>query len=242
MKPPRYLLREFALMEIIKEYKPGKFLEFGYGAGEMLLTLRGKRFYGDGYDFSKEAFIRTKNLLDKNKVSSIKLLTSINSCQEKYDYIFLLEVIGYLKDIDKKLKLFHRLLNNNGFFIFSFVKKEASYSPQKLGGQKFFSKKEMVKILAKNGFEVMKIWNYGYPLANILAPFFMFFLGLKNLSFLKSKKQLKTKETGYMHENIIMRIISLFINPITIYPFAKLQLLFKNTDLGNGYIMISKKR
>ncbi len=241
MKAPRYLLRECAIKQLLKERRPGKFLEIGYGNGNLLLTLSKLGYYGDGYDFSDEARRCTSKLLARHGVSSVRLLSSMEE-KGSYDYIFMLEVLGYFEDPKKELHLLRQFLKKNGQLIVSVVKKGSSYSSMLLGNQYFFSRDEINTLLLRAGFRVMVIWNYGYPLANILSPLLSASLRMRGCGLKNDPRNiLEVRQTGLVHEHVFMKMVSFLVNSITIYPFAQVQSFFKNTDFGNGYIIIAQK-
>ncbi len=208
----------------------------------MLVTLSQLGFYGDGYDFSEDARRIAKKYLNRKGVSNIALLSKLDE-KQSYDYIFAFEVIGYLQDLNKELGFLRNLLKQNGKLIISFVKKGATYSSNALGKQTFFYCTEVEEMLSNTGYRTTKIWNYGYPLANMLSPFLSIFLLLK-LHRQKASREdttLSVQQSGLFHENVLMAILGVLINRITIYPLAKIQLLFKNTNLGNGYIVLAER-
>jgi hypothetical protein len=207
----------------------------------MLVNLARRGFYGDGYDFSPEARTAAEKHLRENHVSTIRLLNGLDE-SEAYEYIFLFEVIGYFPDIDAELVRLRRMLRDRGKLVLSFVGSGASYSAKALGNQRFFSRAEMTEVLLRSGFRVTAMWNFGYPLANLLAQFLNLSLLIKlALRRDRSRETWDVRQTGLFHETAFMKLLGCFINDRTICPFARLQMLFRKGDRGNGYIVMAEK-
>jgi hypothetical protein len=108
---------------------------------------------------------------------------------------------------------------------------------------KCFTRKEILGMLEQElGFKVDLVWNYGFPLANLLKPFLNVFHRLRSLSKSGGDDSAREiKESGLAMRFLPVKAVSILLNPFTIYPFALMQLLFKNTDLGSGYIVVAEK-
>lgn len=243
MRPPRYLLREAVLKKILKRLPPGKFLEVGYGHGYTLLALSKAGFWGQGYDLSDESKQEAEALLRKKHVTAITLLQSVDN-RERYDYILFFEVIGYWKSPVEEIARLKEHLHAGGRIIFSYTnKRHQGYAEKATGDMKCFTREEILRMLKNElGFEVDLVWNYGFPLANLLKPFLDIFHHMKSRSNSEDKDTArKIKESGLAMRFPLVKMISLVLNPVTIYPFALMQFLFKDTDLGTGYIVVAEK-
>jgi SAM-dependent methyltransferase len=241
LKPPRYLLREATVKKILKKLTPGKFLEIGYGEGNMLLTLAHSGFWGDGYDFSERARQKAEMLLRRNRITEVTLLETLNA-EIRYDYIFFFEVIGYWKSPAKEISFLTKLLKPDGKIIFSFSdKRTRGYAEKLTGDMKCFTRQEILNLLEKNlGLRVDLLWNYGFPLANLLKPFLDIFHLLRSHATGANKDEEKDiKNSGLAQRYFAVKLISIVLNPVTIYPFAVVQSFFKNTNLGNGYVVVA---
>lgn len=240
MKPPRYLLREYVLKKILQRFPPGKFLEIGYGNGKVLEMLAQLGYRGHGYDFSSEAFQAANQLLKQKKINDINLLLQMDPDQA-YDYIFFLEVIGYFASPVDELKRYARQLEPQGKIVFSFVNKKARYSQFAVGDMQRWSRLEMQALLEQAGFRPLSIINYGFPLANLLEPFLNLKHYLAHKMGFYADAIMETKKTGMGHTGWLMTVVGLLINSLTIYPFAKLQMVFQNSSWGNGFIVVAIK-
>lgn len=244
MKPPRYLLREYVVKRLLKGLPRGRFLEIGYGEGNMLVTLASLGYWGDGYDFSGSAVEYAKRLLAKKGIRNIRLLDELDTT-DRYDYILFFEVIGYWKNPAHEISCLMNCLSPNGRLIFSFTNKRSlGYAEKATGNMQCFTRSEIIKLVEKDvGLAVECIWNYGFPLANFLKPVLnLLYLIKSRFGRSNGKTRVNVKQSGLATRFFSVKLASILLNPVTIYPFAQLQSFFKNTDLGNGYIVILKKR
>ncbi len=100
---PRYKLRKDLVTRILKgESLPGKLsLEFGYGAGDMLLLYASLGLDAFGFDISESAFgiarLRIgKHAALKGKIHLAQDKTDVYGRQ--YDYIMAFEVLEHIED------------------------------------------------------------------------------------------------------------------------------------------------
>lgn len=241
MKPPRYLLREAVVKEILRQLKAGRFLEIGYGEGNMLVTLSNLGYWGDGYDFSDGAKERAGKLLLKKNITNVKLLDEINA-DMRYDYILFFEVVGYWKDPADEIARLKERLSPGGKIIFSFSNQRfEGYAEKVTGDMKCFRRDEIIRMLEHDtGLKVDIMYNFGFPLVNITKPVLDLFHRWKSRSKNSNENVAEDiKESGLASRFILVKFASLLLNPVTIYPFAVIQSLFRNTGLGNGYIVVA---
>ena len=237
-KPPRYLLREYILKCILKSYKPGKFLEIGYGAGDMLITLVKAGYHGCAYDSSIYAKNVASKTLKGDGVTEVELIDSFPE-DEHFDYIFFFELFGYFKEPIVYLVNLKRNLSRGSHLIFSFTNsRHGGIAEKKTGGMSCFSRKEVEVILEKSGYTIVEIINYGYPLSNIIRPLLHFYFKFKTPE--NSIKEVE--KSGLSHQRTIFRVLGVLVNKYTLLPFLYCQVFFKKTDLGTGYIVVAKKR
>jgi len=247
LKPPRYLLRECALKNILKFVTPGKFIEIGYGSGANLELLASLGFYGYGYDFSQKAQQLAQKRIDRLPKSVNISLRSNMVYDEKFDFVFLFEVIGYAQSPVSDLEQYRSMLNEKGSLIFSFVQTGYEYPRQTTGDMRYFSRQEMHNILSQAGL-TGHIINYGYPLANwlrILAKVSSKFSSYGR-EFISNKcnssGDMAIENTGMAHTRFHSKLASIIFTPLIVLLFAKIQKVFRNSDKGNGYIVVASKQ
>lgn len=109
----------------------GKCLEIGFGHVSNLIMMKEKGFDCQGIEVSKEAVIRGKERLDKEK-HSIELrewtnLEKLPYSDKSFDFIYGLECIYYNVDLQNIINEVKRCLKPNGYFAFSFFSNDHDY-------------------------------------------------------------------------------------------------------------------
>jgi len=211
-------------------------LEIGYGSGDMLNLFAQQNLTMYAYDYSDGAYQMAQDIiLPKNK-SKINLLKSPQATtHKKYDYIFAFEVLEHIENDTKTLKSWHKLLKPNGTLIFSVPAhmSDWSISDKKAGHYRRYEQTTLTKQLESLKFTVDVFWNYGYPLTKILDQ-------LTDQNFKRQLKTNQTKDTysqlsGIRRSNTLP--IRLLSNRYALWPFFMIQNTFKNTELGNSYLV-----
>lgn len=247
---PRYLLRKRLLIRCLRMIKcKGKsLLEIGYGAGDMLCTYHehGMKVYG--YDFSELAKKESlKRISSKGyKIGGNKGITLFESESEaynrKYNVLVACEVLEHIEDDVAMLRRWNASIASDGYLIISVPArmKRWSISDELAGHYRRYEKNELIGKLYNTGFDCKTIWSYPVPINGILDYLMNREHKIKK-SDLKEKisKEDKTKLSGINRKSgVFARALS---RPMLIYPWHLIQMLFVNTDLGSGYVVMAKK-
>ena len=207
-------------------------------------TLAKLGYWGDGYDFSAGAREAAEELLACQAQTGVRLISRLPTTGA-YDYIFFFEVIGYWQDRVAEIARLKDLLSPEGKIIFSFTKKDSGgFAEKATGNMKCFTKDEIVGMVERDlGLKTLQVCNYGFPLANALKPVLNLYYYLKHRGGgIDQAIDQDVRESGLASRLFIVRLASMIINPFTISPFAVFQYLFKNSDLGTGYIVVAGKK
>jgi len=236
---PRYLLRKYCILKLIKNLPKGSVLDIGCGAGDLCETLYKIGYKVKGIDYSLEAIqlcqTRTKHLLTDSNISfSTENIEEIN---ETYDIIFICEVLEHIQNDKETLFKIYQRLKRGGHLILSVPAHKSWFGPSDefVGHYRRYDREELIELLQFSKFCIKKLWSYGVPFAN-LTEF------IRNIIYSRKKTKNRmeaTKQSGI--ERSIESRFHVFINDFFLYPFYLLQMLFKSTDLGTGYIVIALK-
>jgi 2-polyprenyl-3-methyl-5-hydroxy-6-metoxy-1,4-benzoquinol methylase len=241
MMPPRYLLRKSTVLELMEGRPRGRFLELGYGTGDMLATLASRGFEGVGYDISASARETATQRLRRDGVSSVTLAAEMPA--GPFDYVFFFEVIGYWDDPIAELHRLREELAPSGCMIFSFLNARQQGAADRLtGNYRGFSRPEVLEFLEKAQLEAEAFWNYGYPLANLLKPVLDLYHWTRAYLRPEEAQSCAMHVSGLPEKHLANRVAGAVFNPIALAPFVRAQRLFRNTDLGAGYVVLARPR
>ncbi len=247
MKPPRYLLREAIVRQLVRELRPAQVLELGYGRGDMLLTMARCGLRGVGFDPSIAARKYTQQRITEAGIQSFVLVDSYPR-QKCFDAVLFFEVIGYMEDPVAWLADHRKVLKPDGRIIFSFTNDRHQGIAEKATGQmRCFNSDEMCEILFSAGYQLERMINYGYPLANLLRWVRALAYVGKNAATAPqcnetsdAQRQRQVQDSGFAPTRGWIRTGTVVFNSWLIGPFIWLQGLFRNTSAGTGFVVVAR--
>jgi hypothetical protein len=152
-------------------------------------------------------------------------------------------VIGYWQHPLEELKRLKTYLKNqNSILMLSFTSKASrGYAEQIEGNMRCFDVHEVTHLLKQSGYLVDTLWNYGFPLANLLKPLLNLYHRLKEaLHTVPRTQQTQMEQSGLRQEPYSLRLIFFIMEHVILGPFALMQLLFKTSHLGTGYVVLAR--
>ncbi len=214
------------------------FLDAGCGVGDFSYFLSEKDLIGDAIDFSEEAIKITKEYNKKELINVI--LGDATEINKKYNLIILMDVIEHIKEDKKFIENISNKLNNNGYIFISVPNNpdEWAWDDEHYGHFRRYTKEQIRKILRDNNLEVVKLWDFTFPI--------FYWMRKLSLKFMKpiseeSSKENKTKKSSlnpYWERGLFSKIISNL-------PIWKLvywiQFKFRNGKKGHEIIVLGKK-
>jgi SAM-dependent methyltransferase len=241
---PRYLCRKSVVLNFLNEINDDKkrnfFLEVGIGAGDLILEMAKRNYQGMGIDISDEAVEITRAKLKKTNSNIEVVKKDLFSVEGEFGLVIILEVIEHIKEDEKALEKIYSVLNSNGYLIISAPahKRDWSVEIDKWAGHyRRYDREELKTKLESAGFKIIKFYNYGFPVANVVKPIRSYLMRKDRLS--EGYKKMNTERSGIYRNS--QKKFSFLVNDITMSPFLFLQKFFFDKDLSNGYIVLAKK-
>ena len=197
-------------------------------------------------DFSDEAGNEAVRNLKKENVKNVQFekkdFFEINS-GEKYDLITMFEVLEHIEEDKDALKKVNGLLNKKGMFLISVPAKAKLWgaSDTIVGHIKRYEKEEVINLLNHSGFEVIKIFSYGFPWLNMVKHVRDKMAGRALKKGKGSDKTSLTKKSG-LHISGRIPLLEVFFNKYLLFLPMRISSLFNNMDLAEGYLCLAKKR
>jgi ubiquinone/menaquinone biosynthesis C-methylase UbiE len=242
---PRLLMR-LALIERLVDLIPSdieSILEVGPGLGDLSLYLANRfpRTHGLLVDISEQGTEMLKRRFEGNERLSVvegdfrEILRD-----ERFGLVIACEVFEHIQDDDSAFRAVHRLLQPSGYFIFSvpaFMRKWGR-ADEYAGHYRRYERDDLVIKFKQHGFEIEKLWCYGFPVTHLLRLFYHIYYG-KQVSRRPLTMDLATKRSG-TERSLVNRFSSLPIATL-MTPFFFCQNLTKNTGVGDGYLVLARK-
>jgi SAM-dependent methyltransferase len=242
---PRYLMR-LALIEQFAARLPvniRSFLEIGPGMGDLSLYL-GRRFpetEGVLLDFSNDCI----DILRRRTASNPRLRLKTGDFMtmphnERYDLIVACEVFEHIADDVTAFRIVSELLRPGGYFIFSapaFMRKWQRIDVY-AGHYRRYERAELIEKFTTHGFRIDALWCFGFPVTQLLYPARELYYGLSRWGQNLSKED-ATKRSG-IERPLLGRNSALWLANL-LRPFYFLQNQVKNTDLGDGFLVLAQK-
>lgn len=151
-------------------FRKGELLDIGCGAGFFMDEARKKGWNTTGIDTAK---IPVNFARKKLKLNAIQKDFNLYITKQKFDIVSLQQVIEHLSNPNELLVKMKTLLTDNGAvcistpninsWLYKTLKERFNYfiPPEHLV---YYSPETLKKILEKNGFEVINVTTYGYPM------------------------------------------------------------------------------
>ena len=245
---PSPIMRRQALQDIMKHIgimgKGTKYIEIGYGSGIFTYEFYHMGFDVYGYELSESAYETANKIFntDKQRLNLKHKLTDEDN--EAYDLLGAYEVLEHCEDDAGVLREWSKLLRKGGYLLLSVPARMKNFGLRDkwAGHIRRYEKAELVTLLQAQGFELIELISYGFPLPKLMEWAIKILVDkphLKRLDNLNSDTAHKTSVSGIEREEEF-RFNRVFPYRLFVI-FGKIQRLFYNTDLGIGYVVVVRK-
>ncbi|MHB8534698.1 MAG: class I SAM-dependent methyltransferase [Sulfuricaulis sp.] len=242
---PRYLMRLSLIEQLLAQLPRDiqSFLEIGPGMGDLSLYLEQRFPEASGLllDFSNDCIDVLRHRTENN--SRLRLITGdfmTMSHEGRHDLIVACEVFEHVADDLKAFQIVSDLLCPNGYFIFSApaFRRKWQHADEYAGHYRRYERAELIEKFSTNGFRIDVMWCYGFPITQILYPLWQLYYG-HSLQKQGLSKEDATKRSG-IKRPLAGRTRAKVLAHL-LRPFYFLQNQVKNTDLGDGFLILAQK-
>ena len=246
---PRYLLRRNRILHALKNTKPCKVLEIGCGPGVLLQELSTKGFECHALETSDDArALGTKMAKEANR-SITFYSTPREQWDEQFSLLMAFEVLEHIEDDASAIRLWRSWLAPGGKLILSVPSHQRRWNARDVwaGHVRRYERTQLSHLLRSSGFEIEYIDCYGFPLANILEK-----LGdqrYKKHERVQGKQNVEIRDANTAQSGIDRKadtkwypLLRSFPGRIAIAAAMLIQRPFMNTERGNGYVLVARKR
>lgn len=237
--PRDWFRNSLIIKEVIREKTKGKVLDFGVGSGNLLFRLAAKGFICTGIDKSKLALnylklkAKEKGFTDlvKAKEGDEGALTKI---KQNFDIVISGETLEHLKDDQKVVKGFLKILKKGGVCVVSVPAHMWLWDANDDFSAHYrrYEKSDLIRLFESESFNIVRVYYWGFPLSLLWHRLIYLPLFCRKIK----QKRIYTNSPGFWGRILASeRMKKLFSIPFW------LDELFNWTRLGVGLILVAKK-
>ena len=193
----------YLIDKLIEKYRlEPPFIDIGCGIGDVSHHLAKKDWGGLSIDISPDAIHKTKTLLSNYNLVKVER-DDIRDVSGKFNIALLLDVIEHVEDDVELLNHTYEKLNRGGYIILTTPsnKKEWSWDDTFYGHFRRYNSLDIKKKLNSSKYEVIKIWDFTYPLFWLMRRFYVntFFLSKSEINMtVKDRTILSSGRSAWM--------------------------------------------
>jgi len=242
---PRYLLRRHLLLHLLRRCERGRFLEIGCGGGDLLIHLAKRGFEGVGLEISPEAFVLTHQVVRPYE-PKLRVVDRAEAVQgERFQYLLAFEVLEHIEDDAAALAQWQGWSEPNGKLILSVPAhmKKWTAEDEVMGHYRRYEKNDLRRLLQICGFTVEALWSYGFPLTTLTRPIRILLYRSRLRRLQGMTREERTHYSSFASTftpKRAARLVSILIKGGA-FGFHLLQLLFREIDLGEGYLVFCRR-
>jgi len=213
--------------------------DIGCGIGTLLNVLEDTGIPLMGVDTSDESLAIAA---EKVRAPHVKIKKGgINDLGEKFDLIFLTDVLEHVEDDGSFLReIRDTALNEGGWFLMTVPAHSRLYSrfDKNVGHFRRYDKKHLRKLLQDNGFEPVVFWSYGIILFHFLANMIERpEKSEKEESFEKRTSTSSIRKFSGLTKTLVSRV-----NALHYLCYFMDRVLLKHLDMGLQYFVLCRKK
>lgn len=231
----------FLMDACVKKYAvQHPFLDAGCGKGDVALHFAKKGWHGKAVDSSELAISLARKTLHSHKnvrVSNENLLHET----DKYNCVFLLDVLEHEKDDDAMLKKISGLTHYGGFLFLTVPvnPEEWGWDDEFYGHYRRYTLDGMNVLLASQGFEVRDIMNITYPFFWLLRKLYLNVFPKKTAEGTPEERtKISTLHNAY-GKNAFLQALSLHAFWL---PVFVIQYMLKHSTRGFELLFVAQKK
>jgi SAM-dependent methyltransferase len=241
---PRYLLRRSITLHVLSEYGPAKILEIGCGRGDLLLHLARRGWTGAGLEIAPEA-----RAAAQERTRQVRESVSIVGDEQQlgrslFDVVCATEVLEHIADDEAALRRWRDYVRPGGVLVLTVPAHMAKWTAaDEFGGhQRRYERAELRALVERCDLRADHFWSYGFPLTELSwrirhLTYRRRLASVEHLTDAQRTKQSSFDSTRRVFgESVLAPALDALV-----YPFHLLQLAFRSTDLGDGYVVVCRK-
>lgn len=238
---PRFLSRRRLIRRLVKAIRPNRTLDIGCGSGLITKVLAEASAQVVAVEVSEEAVDVSRHTLGEASNVLLKVVDvfqsreAIDVWRGSFDLVVLSEVLEHIQDDEGALDTVRQLLGERGWLLVTVPgdPKLWNTEDEQAGHVRRYTREELRRKLTKQGFEIARMINWGFPLT-------------KRLYQLEVRLLLRGRpgqSDGKRHRTAGHRLLLPFLaltRPL-FTALADLESLLSGFDRGVGYVVLARK-
>jgi SAM-dependent methyltransferase len=252
---PRYLLRRRRVLDLLDPLPRGRLLEVGPGAGALLVDLHRLGYDTEALESSPAARKIARRLHHDRPDLTIHPAPAPD-WRGRYDAVLAFEVLEHIEDDQAAVDQWASWLRDGGRLLLSVPAHPERWNATDVFSGHFrrYRRDELAERLRGAGLEVETIESYGVPLADLLHPVRGWAHGRSlrragDTSAETAPEEIHQRPDEQTAASGVDRSAEARLYPLqaswpgrlVLRAALRLQNLFLNTDLGNGYLALARR-
>ena len=233
---PRFISRSRLIRRLVKAISPKRTLDIGCGSGLITKVLAEASAEVLAVDVSEEAIAVSRGTL--GEATNVQLMVAdvlrsrgaARDLRGSFDLVVLSEVLEHIQDDEAALATVRRLLGENGWLLVTVPgdPKLWNAEDERAGHARRYTREELRHKLAKNGFQIVRMVNWGFPVTR--------WLYLLEVSLLLRR----STNRGSGKKLRFLRPLLALARPLFAV-LADIESLISGLDRGVGYVVLARK-
>ena len=233
---PRFISRRRLIRRLAETVRPKRTLDIGCGSGLITKVLAEASAEVVGVDVSEEAIAVSRGVL--GEAANVQLMVAdvfqskgaLGDCGGSFDLVVLSEVLEHIQDDEGALHTVWQLLGEKGWLLLTVPGDPKLWNPEdeQAGHVRRYTREELRRKLAKGGFEIVRMINWGFPVTR--------WLYLREVSLL-ARSSRKRGRGGALR--FLLPLLAA-ARPLFAV-LADIESLVSRLDRGVGYVVLARK-
>ena len=230
-------LRWPIVKKAINDHRPASIVEVGCGRGALIERLSESRVYR-GYEPDRASFDTARQAVAS--LAHVELYNEVlpERPDRVFDALVAFEVLEHIADDATALSRWADWISDDGMIILSVPADPARFGPSDIEAGHFrrYDREQLGELITDAGFTTPTIYTWGMPLGYLLE-------GIRNRIAQRDPSETTIEErTAKSGRWLQLPALVSAIAGLVVWPFAVIQLPFKDSRRGTGLIAIAHRR
>lgn len=237
---PSYFLRRWTVLREIDHIAPGRLLEIGCGAGDLLAHLVARGFEGTCVELSATAREEAARRLEDAR-PAVAIETDLGRVQGNFHLVVACEVLEHVEEDRAALAEWAARVAPGGRLLITVPAHPRRFGASDLWAGHFrrYSRTELEEKVTAAGLIVERSICYGFPLGNLIEPIRNAVNRVRLRRDDRSSRRERTLRSGV--DRSVESRLGFLARPELVAPFCYLQRPFYGTELGTGLLLLARR-